>query len=385
LEEPARLIASPPALLPDTQSGVAQHLGPRAVPEAEGQRDDKDETCPVSTGRGTRRVQLVREGGEGGGESREQQAVGAAAATRPHDADASADRAGADAADDAAALREALLRTKLELVRPTPRAVLPTAPPRVRCCIGHPRIQGQSRCCCRLTNARLQDDARAEAARLGAALAHRGLRAACAGAWDAAARRPGREGRGRGGRGGAGAEGAVAERTTEGEGETEGLAALREALWPDAAPDDGAWMEGPASEQHQDLTPAVAAAAEEEERPRFAAALAAVHAWAEAALRRRAREGAALRRALAGARAAEGAARRALEDERATRQVPPPLPPVQSGHVSSRRRGRSAPTRAWPGLGIARRLRLARPRGCCRCWPVTAVTQTQQQLPCSRR
>jgi hypothetical protein len=27
----------------------------------------RDETCPVSTGRGTRRVQLVREGGGGGG------------------------------------------------------------------------------------------------------------------------------------------------------------------------------------------------------------------------------------------------------------------------------------------------------------------------------
>jgi len=28
----------------------------------------RDETCPFSTGRGTRRVQLVREGGGGGGE-----------------------------------------------------------------------------------------------------------------------------------------------------------------------------------------------------------------------------------------------------------------------------------------------------------------------------
>jgi hypothetical protein len=130
----------------------------------------------------------------------------------------------------------------------------------------------------------------------------------------------------------------VAERTTEGEGEgegeTEGEAALREALWPDAAPDDGAWVDGPASEEHHDLKrfrfhPDLKTAAaeeeeeEEDERGRFAAALAAVHAWAEAALRGRAREGAALRRALAAARTAEGAARRALEDERATRQVSP--------------------------------------------------------------
>jgi hypothetical protein len=113
LEEPARLIASPPALLPDTRSGVAPHLGPRAVPEAEGQRDDRR---PL-----------------------EQRAVGAAAAAHPHDADTSADRAGADAADDAAALREALLRTKLELVRPSPRTNRTRlVPPPLPCCPPRP-------------------------------------------------------------------------------------------------------------------------------------------------------------------------------------------------------------------------------------------------------
>jgi len=68
---PVSLLYSPPSLRRAVRCYLPVQIEPRraaaVVAEENTLNGEKDETCPVSTGRRTRRVQLVQEGGGGGG------------------------------------------------------------------------------------------------------------------------------------------------------------------------------------------------------------------------------------------------------------------------------------------------------------------------------